>query len=259
MSPPPGNSAPARYRALIVDDEPAGRRSVRRLLEEDAEVEIVGEAASGPHAVETVARLRPDLIFLDVQMPAMDGFEVLAQLGDRARLAVVLVTADGGQALRAFEVNAADCLLKPFADERFRSAVARAKAAARRHWPGENPGPRAPPAAGHAGRILLKSGGEIFFLKADEIDWIEAEGDYVKFHVTGKIHLLRGTMARLEQRLDPHRFARIHRSTIVNLDRVRKLSPAFAGDYAVTLHDGVRLGLSRGYRDRLRQLLSHPL
>jgi two-component system LytT family response regulator len=273
--PPSANSVPVRLRAVIVDDEPAARRGVRLLLERDAEIEIVGEAGTGGEAAELINRARPDLAFLDVQMPGGDGFAALAKLEPAAAPAVVFVTAYDEHALRAFEVNAVDYLLKPYDDARFAAALQRAKAAVRRRQseavnrrltelldylqreggrPGaaENPG-----AAGE--RILVKSSGDIFFLKAEEIDWIEAEGDYMKFHVAGRAHLMRETMARLEARLNPQRFIRIHRSTIVNLDRVRKLSPSFAGDYAVVLHDGTKLRLSRGYHDRVAQLLKSAL
>jgi two-component system LytT family response regulator len=258
------------FRAVIVDDEPAARRGVRLLLERDGAVDVVGEAAGGAEAAELIAREKPDLAFLDVQMPGCDGFQALARLNLEQAPAVVFVTAYDEHALRAFEVNAVDYLLKPYDDARFGAALQRAKDAVRRRqadtvnsrlhqlldYLQHTPVPAAaaePP----ADRILLKSSGEIFFLKAEEIDWIEAEGDYMKFHVGGRTHLMRETMARLEARLDPQRFIRIHRSTIVNIDRLRKLSPSFAGEYAVILHDGTKLKLSRGYHERIAALLKH--
>jgi two-component system LytT family response regulator len=261
-----------RIRAIIVDDEPAARRGVRLLLERDRGVDIVGEAADGAEAAELIRRERPDLAFLDVQMPGCDGFETLARVGAAAAPAVVFVTAYDEHALRAFEVNAVDYLLKPYDDARFAAALQRAKVAIRLHQAegvntrlsqlldylqqgGERPLAPAKAEDETSDRILLKSSGEIFFLKAEEIDWIEAEGDYMKFHVGGRAHLMRETMARLEARLDPKRFIRIHRSTIVNLDRLRKLSPSFAGDYAVVLHDGTQLKLSRGYHERIATLM----
>ncbi len=268
-------AVPIRFRAVIADDEPAARRGVRLMLERDGEVEIVGEAATGGEATELINRVRPDLVFLDVQMPGGDGFEALAKLEPPAAPAVVFVTAYNEHALRAFEVNAVDYLLKPYDDSRFNAALQRAKAAVRRrqseamnsrltellnYLQHDGARPLARENGGGAGeRVLVKSSGDIFFLKAEEIDWIEAEGDYMKFHVAGRAHLMRETMARLEARLNPRRFIRIHRSTIVNLDRVQKLSPSFAGEYAVVLTDGMKLRLSRGYHDRVAQLLKSAL
>jgi two-component system LytT family response regulator len=273
VRPSPGAT---RYRAVIVDDEPAARRGVRLLLERDAEIEIVGEAGTGDEAAELMARERPDVAFLDVQMPGGDGFEALAKIDPAGAPAVVFVTAYDEHALRAFEINAVDYLLKPFDDFRFGAALQRAKAAARRrrdetmdsrlsklmnyleHDPARAAATERAKAKPHD-RILVKSSGEIFFLKAEEIDWIEAEGDYMKFHVAGRAHLMRETMARLEVRLDDRRFIRIHRSTIVNIDRVRKLSPSFAGEYAVVLADVTKLRLSRGYHERVAAVVKAGL
>ena len=267
-------TASSRIRTIIVDDEPTARRGIRLLLERDGGVEIVGEASGGAEAVELILREKPELAFLDVQMPGCDGFEALAKLDAAATPAVIFVTAYDEHALRAFEVNAVDYLLKPYDDARFAAALLRGKDEVRRRQADnvnsrltqlldylQQSGERAaPPRDEPAGdRILLKSSGEIFFLKADEIDWIEAEGDYMKFHVAGRAHLMRETMARLEARLDPKRFIRIHRSTIVNIDRLRKLSPSFAGEYAVILHDGTKLKLSRGYHERIASLLKEAL
>lgn len=266
-----------KIRVLIVDDEPTARRGVRLLLERDSDVLVIGEAGSGSEAVRRMVEDKPDLVFLDVQMPEMDGFKVLRAVGNRHSPAVIFVTAHDQHALQAFEVNAVDYLLKPFEDERFWSALSRAKSEILRRQTeslgtklgnllaylqdGGGTATASVPVVEQVShdRILLKSGGEIFFLKADEIDWIEAEGDYMKFHAGGRTHLLRETMVRLEARLDQNRFIRIHRSTIVNIDRVRKLSPSFAGEYAVVLHDGTKLKLSRGYHDRLQQLLKSAL
>jgi two-component system LytT family response regulator len=264
------SSAPMRIRTMIVDDEPAARRGLRLLLERDPMIDVIGEAVGGRDALRMMAELRPELAFLDVQMPELDGFELLAALGEKERPVVVFVTAHDDYALKAFEVSAVDYLLKPFDDARFMSALNRAKEAVRnRHHVHVDArlnqllsyletATSAPPADGRD-RILVKSSGEIFFLKAEEIDWIEAEGDYMKFHVAGKCHLMRETMARLEARLDAKRFVRIHRSTIVNIDRMRKLSPSFAGEYAVVLQDGTKLRLSRGYQDRIAGLLKESL
>jgi two-component system LytT family response regulator len=272
LAPNPATAASTRIRAVIVDDEPVARRGIRLLLERDGGVDIVGEAAGGAEAAELIAREKPDLAFLDVQMPGCDGFQALARVGVAAAPAVIFVTAYDEHALRAFEVNAVDYLLKPYDDLRFGAALQRAKDEVRRRqsdtmntrlhqlldYLQSTPAPAAVEESG-SDRILIKSSGEIFFLKAEEIDWIEAEGDYMKFHVGGRAHLMRETMARLEARLDPKRFIRIHRSTIVNIDRLRKLSPSFAGEYAVILHDGTKLKLSRGYHERIATLLKQSL
>lgn len=259
----------SRIRTLIVDDEPAARRGVRLLLEEDKEIEIIGEAGNREEALAAIRTLRPELLFLDIQMPGGTGTEMLASLPPEERPVVVFITAYDDYALKAFELHAVDYLLKPYEDERFREAVAHAKGTVRGRSPGT-----ADPRLGELlellrrgkvqndperDRILLRTSGEIYLLKADEVDWIEADGDYMKFHVAGKTHLMRETMARLEARLDSSRFVRIHRSIIVNLDRVRKLSPSFGGDYAVILRDGTSLKLSRGYHDRLAELLKQTL
>ncbi len=267
----PAGAAAARIRVVIVDDEPTARRGVRLLLERDPEVEVVGEASTGAEAAELIRRAQPDLAFLDVQMPGASGFEALEGIDPGAAPVVVFVTAYDEHALRAFEVNAVDYLLKPYDDARFGAALQRAKQAVRRRssdhvharltqlleYLQQNNAASATALASEtaADRILVKSSGEIFFLKAEEIDWIEADGDYMKFHGGGRTHLMRETMARLEARLDPRRFIRIHRSTIVNIDRLRKLSPSFAGEYAVVLHDGTKLKLSRGYHERIDTLL----
>lgn len=275
-----------KIRTLIIDDEPAARRGIRSLLEHDEDVVVVGEAASGREAVEKIRAERPDLVFLDVQMAEMNGFKVLESLGDCPPPAVIFVTAFDEHALQAFEVNAVDYLLKPYDDDRFWAAMRRAKTEIVRRQTdllslklgnllgylksaAADPAPAAGPAAAIPAnppaesitrdRVLLKAGGEIHFLKAEEIDWVEAEGDYMKFHAAGRVHLLRETMGNLEERLDPKRFVRIHRSTIVNIDRVRKLSPSFAGEYAVILNDGTKLRLSRGYHERLQELMHNAL
>jgi two-component system LytT family response regulator len=266
----------ARIRTIIVDDEPTARRGVRLLLERDGSVDIVGEASNGTEAADLIRREKPDLAFLDVQMPGSNGFEAIAQVDPAVMPAVVFVTAYDEHALRAFEVNAVDYLLKPYDDVRFNAALQRGKEEVRRRQSDDvnarltqlldflqQKGSDAAATAANADipgeRILIKSSGEIFFLKAEEIDWIEAEGDYMKFHVNGRTHLMRETMARLEARLNPKRFIRIHRSTIVNIDRLRKLSPSFAGEYAVILHDGTKLKLSRGYHERIATLLKQAL
>jgi len=249
-----------KIRALIVDDEPLARERIRGLLAEDADVEVVGECSDGKEAVEAVRRLAPDLVFLDVQMAEMDGFSVLDEVGDRIP-AVIFVTAYDQHALKAFEVHALDFLLKPFDRERFWQALARIKD----HLQFATPGvlnqrilslleDLRRPQPGHVDRLALKTGGRVSFLRADEIDWIEGEGNYARLHVAKQSHLIRETMNQLESRLDPSRFLRIHRSTIVNTERIKEIQPLFNGAYGVLLKDGTRLTLSRGYRDRLRVL-----
>lgn len=275
MSAPQVLSAPLRV--LVVDDEPAARRGIKLLLESASAVNVVGEAGDGPEAVRQIEVLEPDIVFLDVQMPGYDGFEVMKRVAATQLPAVIFVTAYDEHALRAFDVSAVDYLLKPYEDSRFNAALARAAEEVRRRRAGDlgarlerliaalerspstPPAPEAADPGGLADRILIKSSGELHFLKTEEIDWIEAEGDYMKFHAGGRAHLLRETMARLESRLDPRRFIRIHRSTIVNVDRVRKMSPSFAGEYAVVLNDGTKLRLSRGYQDRLQEILRSAL
>ncbi len=263
----PASSPPPAHRVLIIDDEPAARRGLNLLLKAEADFEVAGEAGDAAAAIKLVRKVQPDLIFLDVQMPGGDGFDVLRALAPEERPLVVFVTAYNQHALQAFEVHAVDYLLKPFDDARFAETLQRVREALRsRQTAALNAkvdqliaqlasGGAAENDGGFNDRILVKSSGEIFFLKPGEIDWIEAEGDYMKFHVGGKSHLMRETMARLEARLDPKRFVRIHRSTIVNLDRVRKLSPSFVGEYVVVLQDGTKLKLSRGYQDKLQSHL----
>jgi two-component system LytT family response regulator len=231
----------------------------------------VGECADGRTALRAIANTSPDLLFLDVQMPEMDGFTMLRQL-DPARLPVVVfVTAFDQYALQAFDVHATDYLLKPFDDDRFREAVSRAKQSVRAGQLGRLseelralldgviPGAPAPRTAAPGGpylkRLVIKSGGRVTLLNVRDIDWIEAEGDYVKIHVAKAWHLLRETMKRLEAQFDPARFVRIHRSTIVNVERIKELQPYFRGEYVVILQDGKSLKLSRGYKEHLESML----
>jgi len=247
-------------RALVVDDEPLARQRLCRLLQEEPDVEIVGECADGGDAVATIRARRPDLVFLDVQMPVLDGFGVLEALGGDTLPAVIFVTAYDRYALRAFEYNALDYLLKPFDRERFRKALERA----RLHLGPDREGDRAEQLLGAVEefksegkaleRLVIKSSGRVFFLRVEEIDWIEAAGNYVRLHVGKEAHLLRDTMSSLEGRLDSKRFLRIHRSTMVNIERIQELQPLFHGDYVVILRDGTQLNLSRGYRQRLQEV-----
>ena len=256
-----------RIRALVVDDEPAARAAIRALLADDTDIQIVGECADGRTALDAIRGEAPDLLFLDIQMPEMDGFTLLRRL-DPAEIPVVLfVTAYDQYALRAFEVHALDYLLKPFDDERFRKAVARAKQQVRQGKLGALSGQLAallegigrPPVVTSNGqylkRLAIKAGGRVSILGVKDIDWIEAEGDYVKIHAGRAWHLLRETMKHLETQFDPARFVRIHRSTIVNVERIKELQPYFRGEYVVILQDGTSLKLSRGYKERLEAAL----
>jgi two-component system, LytTR family, response regulator len=250
-----------KIRTLIVDDEPLGRERVRTLLRGDPEIEIVGEAADGHKALAAIRKLKPDLLFLDVQMPEMDGFAVLEALEAEEMPVVIFVTAYDRYAVQAFEVHALDYLLKSFDRERFAAAAARAKQElTRRKTEGLNPRLAAlleelQARKKYITRLVIHSGGRISFLRAEEIDWIEAADNYARLHVGRESHLLRETMQSLERRLDPVKFARIHRSTIVNVDRIAELQSLFHGDYAVRLRDGTELTLSRGYREKLQEPL----
>ena len=238
-------------RVLIVDDEPLACERIRTLLAGERGIEIAGECHDGKSAVDAIRRLAPDLVFLDVQMPEMDGFGVLERLNRDRMPAVIFVTAFDQYAIKAFEVCALDYLLKPFDRERFAKALARARSsgdltarlgALLEEWSGRRK---------YLDRLVIRSGGRVFFLRVEEIDWIESAGNYVRLHCGNEGHLYRETMARMESSLDPARFARIHRSTIVNVERVKELHPLFRGDYTVILRNGRELTLSKGYRGRL--------
>jgi two-component system LytT family response regulator len=252
-------------RVLIVDDEELARQRIRRLLTREEEVEVIGEACDGERAVESIRSLEPDLVFLDVLMPEVVGFAVLERLGPHPPPAVVFVTAHDDYAVRAFEVHAVDYLRKPFDAVRFKDAFSRA----RRRLAGAAAEERArkldallaqveaqPPRSRE--RLLVRSDGRLYFVRIDDIDWVEAAGNYVKLHVGRDTHLMRETMSGIEKMLDPSRFLRSHRSAIVNLDRVREMQPWFSGEYTVILRDGTQLRLSRVYRDRLETWMHGP-
>jgi two-component system, LytTR family, response regulator len=234
----------ATIRALVVDDEPLARSNICVLLRGDPQIEVVGECGSGAEALAKIRSLKPDLVFLDVQMPECDGFEVLEQLGNDVP-AIVFVTAYDQYALRAFEAGALDYLLKPFDNARFERSLDRAK--------GKIALSREAPLK--LERIAIKSVGQVSFVRLKEIDWIEAADYYASLHVGSKTHLLRRSLAELEQELDPAVFCRIHRSTIVNLNRIRGLKVGEDGEYDVILEDGIRLRLSRSHRKELQNRL----
>ena len=254
-----------RIRVLIADDEPLARERLRMLLEPEDWLETVEEVGDGLAAIAAIQKLRPDLVFLDVQMPGATGFEVIEAIGAEKMPFVVFVTAYDKYALKAFDVHAIDYLLKPFDKERFQSGLARARQQIERRSSGELERrllelvQDLKPASARIDRFVIKAGGRVFFVRAEEIDWIEAAGNYVKLHVGNEAHLFRETMNALEARLNPDIFYRIHRSHIVNIERVRELQPWFNGEYVVFLKDGTRLTLSRGYREKLQERIGRSL
>ena len=224
-------------RTVIVDDEPLARQGLRLRLERERDIEIVGEASDGPTAIDVIRRTGPDLVFLDVQMPGMNGFDVLGEMASLPLPVIVFVTAHDEFAIRAFEVEATDYLLKPFTQERFDEALRRA----RRSLAGSEP----------LERIAVRSRDAWVILRADEIEWLEAAANYVEVHARGKEYLIRSTISNLEARLDSRRFFRIHRSTIVNADRITEIRSDAHGDYDVTIAGGKALRMTRNYSDRL--------
>ena len=248
-------------RTLIVDDEPLAREGLQALLQKEKDIELIGQCEDGKEAVKAIAKKKPDLVFLDVQMPELDGFGVLERFDLSELPAIVFVTAYDQYALKAFEVHAVDYLLKPVDGERFRATLDRVR---RQLALKQNDGiPQKLTALLEdlatkqktLDRLVVKTGGKIFFLKTDEIDWIEAAGDYVKLHVGTAAHLVRETLTVLESKLDPEKFLRIHRSTIVNLDRIKEMQPMFYGDYVVILRSGTQLSMSRTYKEKLSKML----
>ena len=254
-------------RVLIADDEPPARSRLRHLLAAREGVEIVAESASGAETVAAIRSTSPDLVFLDVQMPDLDGFGVVAEIGPELMPTVVFVTAYDQYALRAFEACALDYLLKPFDDERFARSLDRAREEVRRSrldglcgklrtLLAEVPPHPGAPQESSADRLVIRSAGRVLLIETADVDWIEGAGSYVRLHVGTRSHLLRQTLSRLESLLDRDRFLRIHRSTMVNLKRVRELRPRSHGESTVVLRDGTELKLSRTYRDRLARLLA---
>jgi two-component system LytT family response regulator len=248
-------------RAAIVDDEPLARRRIRNLLREARDVEVVAECANGREAIGALDGAPPDLLFLDIQMPEVDGFDVLRAIGLGRVPVVIFVTAYDQFALRAFEAHALDYLLKPFDDERFEAALQRARARIRERQGGdvnvrlgalleEVRGGR-----GYLQRLVVPAGHRSVFIRTEDIDWIEAERNYIRLHVRGRAHLLRENLGRIEVSLDPARFCRIHRSTIVNIDRIQAVESLFRGEYLVVLQDGTRLTSGRAYRSNLHAIM----
>jgi two-component system LytT family response regulator len=236
---------PTKIRALVIDDEPLARSNVLLLLRKSPEIEILGECGSALEGLEAIPKLHPDLVFIDVRMPEYDGFDVLEMLGRDAPPAVIFVTAYDQYALKAFDTGALDYLLKPFSNARFARALDRAKE--RIALRGSSPG--------KMDRLTIKSAGRVLFLAAGEIDWIEAADYYASLHVGPKTYLVRRSMNELESDLDPSRFCRIHRSAIVNLERVRELRFDSDGEYELVLADATKLRLSRRYRKEVQARL----
>jgi two-component system LytT family response regulator len=248
-------------RAFIVDDEPLVREGLRAFAERDGRVTVVGEAKSGVEAVPMLRRLRPDLLLLDVQMPELDGFGVVEELGDDVPPAVIFVTAFDEYAVRAFDAHAVDYLLKPFEESRFTTALSRAlqrlegpERLSPAGWRRTIAELRAP--AQSPRRFLVKEEGRVLVVPADEIEWVEAADNYVRLHTRQRSWMLRESMQEMELQLCGNGFARAHRSAIVNLARVRELQPLFGGEYVVILASGARVTLSRGYRDAFRAQLT---
>lgn len=266
-----------RFRVVVADDEATARMGVADLVASDPDLEVVATCASGAEAVEAILELEPDLVLLDVQMPRMDGFEVVRAVGAERMPLVVFITAFDQFALRAFDVFALDYLLKPFDDDRFRTAMSRAKGMLRtahdgrlgrrlldligeaRPAAGDGDDDAPSPSRARLTRLVIKTGGRITLLSVDDIDWIEAADYCVRVHAGGRAHMIRDSMNALEGRLDAGRFFRAHRSAIVNLDRVQEIQPSFRGEHVIILRDRTKLMLSRGRRARLEALLQQRL
>ena len=254
-----------KIRTLVVDDEPMARERILGLLSQEHDVEVVGQCADGVQAISAIQQLSPELVFLDVQMPAVDGFGVIRQVGPDKMPMVVFVTAYDEYALQAFEVHALDYLLKPFGRDRLQQCLHHARHQRERHRAGELGRSLLAlvqdfrPEQKKQDRLVVKSGGRVFFVRTEDIDWIEASGNYVRLHLKEQSYLFRETMNQMEARLDPQRFFRIHRSRIVNTERIKELQPWFNGEYVVVLHNGTQLRLSRSYREKLEERLGKAL
>lgn len=268
-----------KIRALIVDDESLAREALLVMLSDDPEMEVIAECRNGKEAVSAIRGQSPDVVFLDIQMPEMDGFQVIEEVGAMQMPVTIFVTAYDKHALRAFEAHALDYLLKPFDYDRFNTALQRAKAFVRQQKLGEiseslfamlqdmrlktgeslsEADTKKTDKTTHKApidRVVIKSSGRIYFLKTEEIDWVEGAGDNLTLHSGSQTHLIRETMGNFHAKLDSQKFLRIHRSTIVNVERIKDIRPLFKGDYVITLTSGIRLKASRGYRHELQALL----
>jgi two-component system LytT family response regulator len=250
-------------KVAIADDERLARERLRSLLDGRERFAIVAECNDGAETLAALAEHDVDLLFLDVQMPGLDGFQILESLHAERLPMIVFVTAFNDYALRAFDVSALDYLLKPFDRERFEKTLGKVEERLAGRETVEMSGElreflrtlSTKGAPAHVSRFPVRSDGEIYFVRAEDVDWIDAEGNYVALHSAGRRHLVRDTIKSLEDRLDPSKFVRVHRSAIINVDRLRKLQPYFHGEYVITLQDGTTLTSSRTYSDRLRALL----
>jgi two-component system LytT family response regulator len=246
-----------KIRTLIVDDQLIAREMLRRQLKDEADVEIVGMPATGHDAIAAIKQLSPDLVFLDVHMPDLDGFGVLAQLPEKSSPIIIFVTANDDFALRAFDVHALDYVVKPVTEQRLQRALKRVREYMGSRRSGDlnarlnalledlKSSPR------QTDRLAVKTGGRVLFLRLNEIDWIEAADNYVKLHVGSETHLLRETMNALEQRLPTDRFMRVSRSAMVNIEQIKELHPMFHGEYVIVLRSGAKVTLTRTHRDKL--------
>lgn len=244
-----------KIRTLIVDDEPLARERIHSFLAAESDIQVLAECGSGEEALEAIRKQKPDLVFLDVQMPGLNGLDVLRSLDPGLMPVVIFVTAYDQHALAAFEVHALDYLLKPFKQARFKEALQRAReqvanknAGALTHQLLDLLGERKPETA-HLTRLAVKTADRILFLKAEQLDWLEAAGNYVVLHVGKQTHILRETLGSLEAKLDPERFLRISRSALVNVEQIKELQPLFKGEYAVVLQGGQQLTMTRGIRE----------
>jgi two-component system, LytTR family, response regulator len=256
------SDAAAAIRVLLVDDEPLARERMRTALGRIPEVEIAGECADGLEAVAAIAERAPDLVLLDIQMPGLDGFGVVERVGVEHMPAVVFVTAFDRYAVRAFDVHALDYVMKPFDPVRFDAAVRRGMEQVRLRRVGDTgrrlaalmrelPPGLEPPGVRYATRILVRQGEGFGFVETDRVDWLEAAGNYVRLHAGERSWLIRATLGAAQESLDPARFVRIHRSTIVNVERIREIQPWVGGDYIAILRDGRKLRVSRTHREEL--------
>lgn len=254
-----------RIKTLVVDDEPLAREGITTLLQAAIDFQVIGHCANGEEAIEAIEAKKPDVVFLDVQMPEIDGFQVLESLDPKHMPTVIFVTAYDQYALRAFDIHAVDYLLKPVDVERFEQALERTrKRLESKRTNGTDKHLKSlleelKSRDQKLERLVVKTGGKIFFLRTEEIDWIEAAGDYVKIHINTIEHIIRERITELESKLDPSRFLRIHRSTIVNIDRIKEMQPMFYGDYVVILRNGTQLNLSRTYREKISKLMKSSL
>ncbi len=256
-----------RIRVLIVDDEPLARRGIRQLLEPEKDFEIVGEAANGREAVSAIEKLAPDLVFLDIQMPLLDGFSFIEKLGAGLLPEIVFITAYDEHAIRAFEINALDYLLKPINPERFQKTLNRVREQIKNGRTKDidhrlsallqslESAKLNPEQTVYLDRIAVKDAGRITLVDVNEIDWISSEGNYVQLHAKGKTHLLRETMDGIERKLNPQKFLRLRRSTIVRVEEIKELTPLFNGEFELVLKNGTKLSSSRRYRKNLETIL----